>query len=365
MASKKRIRITVGKTSDGKPIMKNFYGKSIKECNEKIDAYKLELATGQKQEWDETIFKSWADQWLNIYKEKVVSSPTYYGYKLCIDHLNDYFGDYNIRMIRAIDVQQFFKLKADLSQSMVDKLRITLNAIFETAIENDFIIKNPMANIKQPKGKPTAPKRPYTVAEYDIVVEYAKTHPEGLGAFIILKTGIRKGELVGLNPAKDIDFHKKLLTLHRVITDDTGTPKMKTTGKSEKAMRAIPLDDVFCDFLKDDIRMYRDDYLFKTRRDKIMGPRVWANYHYKKFKEDLKIAHPEIPVLAPHELRHTYGTVLYKSGTDVFTLQKLLGHASIETTTKIYVHDDVDDLIKNIRWQIDPADKKDAEKVAT
>lgn len=45
------------------------------------------------------------------------------------------------------------------------------------------------------------------------------------------------------------------------------------------------------------------------------------------------------------------GTILYKNGTDVFTLQKLLGHASIETTTKIYVHDDIDDLEKNIKWK--------------
>ncbi|HEY5555907.1 tyrosine-type recombinase/integrase [Acetobacterium sp.] len=364
MAYKKRIRITVGHTYDGEPIRKSFYGKSVKECNEKIDAYKLEVATEKKQEWDETLFESWADKWLNIYKENIVSDSTYYGYKLCIDHLNDYFGDYNIRMIRAIDIQQFFKTKAEFSQSMVDKIRITLNAIFETAIENDLFIKNPMANIK-PKGKPALEKQPYTIDEYEVVVKYAMTHPEGLGAFIILKTGIRKGELMGLNPAKDIDFVKRLLSVNRVITDDTGTPKMKTTGKSEKALRVIPLDDVFCDFLKNDIRMYRDDYLFKTHHGKIMGPRVWANYHYKKYTDDLKIAHPELPLLSPHELRHTYGTILYKFGTDVFTLQKLLGHASIETTTKIYVHDDVEDLVKNIRWKIVPVEEDPGKIVAT
>ncbi|MBK5244915.1 MAG: tyrosine-type recombinase/integrase [Eubacteriaceae bacterium] len=64
-------------------------------------------------------------------------------------------------------------------------------------------------------------------------------------------------------------------------------------------------------------------------------------------------------------IRHTYGTLLYKSGTDIFTLQKLLGHASIETTTKIYLHDDIEDLEKNIRWQIDPTDEDSNKKSNT
>ena len=35
-------------------------------------------------------------------------------------------------------------------------------------------------------------------------------------------------------------------------------------------------------------------------------------------------------------LRHTYATMLYNSGVDVLTASKLLGHADIETTLKIY-----------------------------
>jgi integrase len=112
---------------------------------------------------------------------------------------------------------------------------------------------------------------------------------------------------------------------------------------------SIPFDNDFYEFLKDDPRLNKDDHLFKTKYKKLMGPRSWARHHYSFFMADLKLKHPEIPQLAPHELRHTYGTLLYKAGTDVFTLQKLLGHASIETTTKIYVHDDITDVENNIK----------------
>ena len=37
-------------------------------------------------------------------------------------------------------------------------------------------------------------------------------------------------------------------------------------------------------------------------------------------------------------LRHTYATMLYFSGVDVLTAQKLLGHADLSTTLKIYTH---------------------------
>ena len=45
-----------------------------------------------------------------------------------------------------------------------------------------------------------------------------------------------------------------------------------------------------------------------------------------------------------HELRHTYGTLLKAKGVDIYTIQKLLGHSSVDVTAKIYVHNDLDTL---------------------
>ena len=39
-----------------------------------------------------------------------------------------------------------------------------------------------------------------------------------------------------------------------------------------------------------------------------------------------------------HQLRHTYATILYEAGVDVLTAQRLLGHADVETTLRIYTH---------------------------
>ena len=50
---------------------------------------------------------------------------------------------------------------------------------------------------------------------------------------------------------------------------------------------------------------------------------------------------PALQVIEPftaHQLRHTYATMLYDAGVDTKSAQKLMGHASIEMTLKIYTH---------------------------
>ncbi len=103
---KRRKHLTIGRYPDGKPIIKNFYGKSKKNAM-KNKCYKLEVAISRKQEWDTTLFSEWTDTWLNIYKENVISESTYYMYKLCVDHINQYFDGYNICLIRTVYIQKF------------------------------------------------------------------------------------------------------------------------------------------------------------------------------------------------------------------------------------------------------------------
>lgn len=351
MPSKIRRTVTIGHDPiTGDPIKKNFCGPTKKAVREKIKRYQVEAATGQKAETKIMLFSEWADEWLTTYKEDVVSDSMYYGYSLCIDHLNAAFGNTPINLIRPMDMQKFFKEKQNLSQSMVNKLRITASSIFDTAIQNDIALKNPLNNMKPPKGKKTAPKRTYSLDETKIILEYAKSHPHGLGVYVLLKTGLRRGELMGIIPTEDFDFKTGRLYVRRSITDVNGTVKIHEGGKTDNARRTIPLDPDACEYLKNDIRVHQDGFLFKNRDGRYMSPKSWAVNRYKKFMDDLHSRYPELPILTPHELRHTYGTLLYKSGTSLRTIQRIMGHSSIETTTRVYLHDDIEDDEKNIRW---------------
>ena len=45
-----------------------------------------------------------------------------------------------------------------------------------------------------------------------------------------------------------------------------------------------------------------------------------------------------IPKITPHQLRHTFATLLYLSGVDILNAKEQMGHADIKTTLEIYTH---------------------------
>ena len=47
---------------------------------------------------------------------------------------------------------------------------------------------------------------------------------------------------------------------------------------------------------------------------------------------------PEVPVLTPHELRHTRATLWIAQGMDPYMAARLLGHSDLKILTKIYDH---------------------------
>lgn len=348
MPSKRKKKIVIGHKIDGTPVYKNFGAKTKREMDEKVRDFQRKQILGIKDAPDIT-FESWADNWLETYKEGKVGDSTYRGYELCVKHLNEFMGNALLRNVKAADMQRFFNKKANLSQSMIRKLKITVNAIFDTAVANDLITKNPCILIQYPKGKIPSEKTVYTKEEYLKVLDYSKSHPDGLGVFLILKTGFRKGEMLGVIPRRDINIKEGFIFMQRTITDSAGYAQIKEGGKSKSAVRKIPIDEEFIFELSRRLIINEDDLLFKTRYGRILGPRTWTNNAYQRFCKDLAIDYPEIPILTPHELRHTFGTLLFKEGTDVFTLQRIMGHADIGTTTKFYVHDSFDDIKRNIR----------------
>lgn len=66
---------------------------------------------------------------------------------------------------------------------------------------------------------------------------------------------------------------------------------------------------------------------------------------------DTAAAKAGVDNLYPHKLRHHYGTRLVRAGANVFSVQKLLGHASVVTTQR-YVNMDLSDLVEASR--LDP-----------
>jgi integrase/recombinase XerD len=130
--------------------------------------------------------------------------------------------------------------------------------------------------------------------------------------------GLRISEATQLR-VRDLDFARGVLTVRQ--------------GKGRKD-RLVPLPRTLRDDLTTAARLRRpDDFLFPGRHGR-GSLHVGATQRY--FQRLVRVC-AFTGHVTPHTLRHSYATHLLEAGTDLLTLQKLLGHRSLSTTTG-YLH---------------------------
>ena len=150
-------------------------------------------------------------------------------------------------------------------------------------------------------------------------------------------TGIRVGELVGLN-LKDIDFREKLV---------------RVTGKRKK-QRILPFGDPTLQALMYYLNETRAAFLNNcppSERDdqavflNYQGTRITTRSVGRMVDKYIKICTEINRDISPHSLRHSFATHLLDSGMDLRHIQELLGHARL-STTQIYTQVSMEKLIE-------------------
>lgn len=136
----------------------------------------------------------------------------------------------------------------------------------------------------------------------------------------------------------DINFKNKSLTVRRTVqrircVDETEGKKTKlivSTPKTETSRRIIPIPNFLITILKQ-FRL-KNNYYILSSNENLYDPRLLA-YFYTRMLATTKIDYQKF-----HTLRHTFATRCIESKVDAKTLSDILGHSSVETTLKLYVH---------------------------
>ena len=176
------------------------------------------------------------------------------------------------------------------------------------------------------KGRPTAFRHalsPEGLAVYHEAVDELPD-PSRTLLHLLPKTGLRISEACGLE--------------RNSIQNIQGQRVLVFRGKRDKE-RVVPLTSSAETTLNSYMKTLQTPrWLFPGNLGSPITP-----HGVRKHTRKLAEKHPELSALSPHILRHTYATLLVARGVDLKTIQQLLGHESIETTSR-YLHPSISDL---------------------
>lgn len=256
--------------------------------------------------------------------------------------------------------------------STIRQTYIAMGTMFRSAVKNDIIEKHPMDGVRYTKPvRAASDHRFLTIEEQQKFLEVAKSSHNYQQYALILETGLRTGELIGLT-WDAIDFSRRTLTVNKTMEFRykqkywrAGPPKTSTS------YRTIPLTSTAYEILKelydikDTQKKSKDLAQVLTYIDRRSGKSanlVMSNLVFINFRTGLPAKNSSydthlyklcekagIEPFSMHTLRHTYATRAIESGMQPKVLQQLLGHASIQTTMDTYVHVTEDSLIKAVK----------------
>jgi integrase len=316
------------------------------------------------------------------------------GYKRELAMILPILGKKRLKDLKAPQLRDALQLLAKtpnkngspVSSRTISHVRTRLRSLFREAVVDQIVYVNPMEGVKPIKKVRT--ERPHQALDFDQLAFFyelgSQLHQIGLcrlwtAVLTAVSVGLRKSEVMGLRWA-DLNLKKgKLFVRHTAVTYNGKTTRSELT-KTDHSRREILLpatlktaleqhrtkqleereaagefweetDAVFATGLgqwthPDNLKCALEDVVKWSDLIFYMqpSPRGIARGHsmipavYRKSLEALLAANQPLPHITPHDLRHTAGTLMLRRKVPVEVVSKILGHADIAITYKVYRH---------------------------
>jgi len=299
-------------TIDGKRY--HFYGKTIKEVNNKIFEHKTKQRNGP-------LFSELLDEYESQYLEDHPANRKYI--KAHIKRLSEFFKGRYRKELKPKDFTGLFMAMYPLSYKTMSNCRMVASGRYVYGMTVLGLEENPVELSKIPTFRRKGHREPPTPEEIEKIKQYHDTE-EDLFMLVRLYTGLRRGEILALQ-YKDIDREHDLINVTKSVWHDPNDPKLKEP-KTAAGVRQVALLKPLKDVLP---KGPANDFIFG-------GKRPWTAHKTQRALERYERIHG-IKV-TPHQLRHAYATILYEAGIDDRMAMELLGHANITTTRNVYTH---------------------------
>ncbi|MEK3699550.1 MULTISPECIES: tyrosine-type recombinase/integrase [unclassified Paenibacillus] len=260
---------------------------------------------------------------------------TAYTQKSYLADAREFLGSLNGRELGTVKKLQVVSYltsvrERGVSDATRNRKHASISCLFKALTELELLNINPAAGIK--KSKTEKNREPVYLDEQDLqrflsAVD-GKYRSRNLAVFLLMSyMGLRVGEVHTLNQS-DYNVERRSL---------------RVFGKGRK-WRNVPVPEDIAPYLdealKDRLNPWhsKEEAMFisqKGRRLSIRGIQGIAADTFSRFQSEVPLSQRR--PYSSHKLRHSFATMLLRKGADLRTVQELLGHSSIQTTT-VYTH---------------------------
>lgn len=280
----------------------------------------------------EDLFFLYYEQWIEVYKEGAVRKITMSKYRMTLKWLKELVPTLKVYELNRTTYQQLLNKYAihHEKQTTMDFHHQLKGAILD-AVDDGLIDRDPTRKAII-KGKPPKEKKPKFLNQFELktLIKNLNLSDEINWDWLILllaKTGMRFSEALGLTP-NDFDFSYQTVSVNKTW-DYKGNGGFLPT-KNKSSIRKIQIDwqttSQFVRLVKEiseNEPIFINGKVYNSTINNILAR------HCKQLG---------IPIISIHGLRHTHASLLLFAGVSMASVARRLGHSSMTTTQKTYLH---------------------------
>jgi integrase len=278
------------------------------------------------------LFCEYYAKWIVVYKKGAIRKVTMDKYLMTLHWLEKLLPDLKICDLTRIVYQQLLNDYASYHerQTTMDFHHQLKGAILD-AVDEGLVDRDPTRKAII-KGKPPTVKKLKYLNQFELhtlltSLELKSEVNWDWFIFLIAKTGMRFSEALALSP-KDFDFAHQTLSISKTWDYKGEGGYLPTKNKSSARKIQIDWQTVikFSELLKglpEDKPIFVNGKVYNSTVNDVL------TRHCQRVK---------VPVISIHGLRHTHASVLLFAGVSIASVARRLGHASMTTTQRTYIH---------------------------
>jgi integrase len=332
-------RITVGYDANGKRNQRTVYGKTKRECQEKLTRLQHQKLDGTLGEQTKLTVAQFLERWLNDSAKPTIRESTHENYESMIRlHINPHIGGVKLSKLTPSHVQgAYAAMEREGDSGRVRELSHTvLSRALKQAVKWGMIPRNVCDIVDKPKS---TKKEIHPLSAEQARLFLTEAESDRLHALHVLAvtTGMRQGELMALH-WENTNLEAGTVSVRHTLRCVKGKPIL-SPPKSAKGKRLIELPALAVTALWEHKRQMLAEgfasvpWVFCST---VGTPMHRTNLVRSSFRPILKRAN--LPKIRFHDLRHTAATLLLLEGVHPKVVQEMLGHATISQTMDTYSH---------------------------